>query len=205
MVVGAEEDVRRLDVAVDQPGGVGRVERGGDLVEHGEHAWRVDGLAAEQPPQVGAVDQGHVQVELPVDLAERVHRHHVRVPQPGGDPRLPSEPGHELGVHPGAGEPFQGHHAPVDGVVRPVHGAHAALADQLSDAVRAEVRRAGQIGDRRAGEHVAAPHRPRRLLGIWGLPSGISATRRSLARAWRVEPAGCGKRRTPVFVRTDPR
>jgi hypothetical protein len=33
VVVGAEEDVRRFDVAVDQPGGVRRVERGGDLVE----------------------------------------------------------------------------------------------------------------------------------------------------------------------------
>ena len=138
VVVRVDQDVRRLHVAVHQARGMSGVQRGRDLAEQRHGTFRGEQARAQQPPQVAALDQHHVQVELPVDLPEVVHRHRVRMHEPGREPCLPPEPGPEALVDPGLRQPFQRDRAPVLGVVSPVDGAHPAAAEQLMNAIAAE-------------------------------------------------------------------
>ena len=90
--VAFDQDVVRLDVAVDDAGGVGGVERFGDLAEQGDRPRRRQRpLAVDQPPQVAAGDQPHRHDQLAVDLARVVDRHHRRVVEAGGEPGLAQE------------------------------------------------------------------------------------------------------------------
>ena len=52
-------------------------------------------LAFSTARQVGAVDQAHLQIQLPVDLAIVVDRHHVRFGQPPRRIGLTSASGRE--------------------------------------------------------------------------------------------------------------
>jgi hypothetical protein len=80
VLVGVEQDVRGLDVAVDEAVGVGGVQGGGDLSADRDGACRLElALRSQQRLEVCAVDVAHDEVELPVDLACVVDRHHVRV------------------------------------------------------------------------------------------------------------------------------
>jgi len=64
------EDVVRLDVAVDDAGGVGGVERFSDLAEQGDRPSRLQRpVAVDQLAQVAAGDQAHRHDQLAVDLA----------------------------------------------------------------------------------------------------------------------------------------
>lgn len=61
-VVRGDQDVLRFDVAVHDAGGVGGIERGGDLGDDGDRAWRGQRAEAFQHAvQVGALDQAHLQ------------------------------------------------------------------------------------------------------------------------------------------------
>jgi len=70
----------RLDVAVDDAGGVGRVERVGDLAEQLDRLG--DGkraVAVEPAAQIAALDEAHRDEQLAVLLARVVDGHDRRV------------------------------------------------------------------------------------------------------------------------------
>ena len=91
-VARRHQDVRRLDVTVDQTGLVGGVQRRGHLLHHRDGVGRGDGLLGlglgEHLTQRATLDQPHVQVEPAVDLAEAVDGDDVRVVDPGGGLRF---------------------------------------------------------------------------------------------------------------------
>ena len=90
--VGGEEDVRRLDVAVDDEPGVGV----GQGVGHGGRdpgRLRPGRAVVPQPPaEVGAVEVIGDDVDLPLVHADVVDRHDAGVAQLGEPPRLLQEP-----------------------------------------------------------------------------------------------------------------
>src|SRR5437870_4016348 len=70
-----DEDVRRLHVAVDDPGLVGGLERAGDLREELRGVARNDALLPEQGlERAPALDEVHREVEELRRLPERVRR-----------------------------------------------------------------------------------------------------------------------------------
>ena len=93
MLLLVEEDVRGLDVAVDEPARVRSVERARDLATDGERPLRLErAFLGEQRLQFAAGDVAHSQVELPVDLAGVVDRDNVRVLERSCNLRLRQEP-----------------------------------------------------------------------------------------------------------------
>ena len=85
-VVGGEQHVLRLDVAVHETVAVRRVQRGGDLTDDRHRTRRRErALDPQLVLQAGALDQAHVDVEDPVDVAEVVHRDDVGFLQTRGD------------------------------------------------------------------------------------------------------------------------
>ena len=135
-----DQDVVRLDVAVDDAGGVGGVERFGDLAEQGDGARRRQRpLAVDRPAQVAALDQAHRHDQLAVDLARVEDRHHRRVVEAGGEAGLAQEALAEaLAVGQLAGDHLQ-RHRPFQAEMRgPVDDAHAAPRDQRVDPVAGE-------------------------------------------------------------------
>ena len=98
-VIAVEQDVRRLDVAVDEPHRVGRLERLGDLEQDRDRVVDSRGSVLVQAMlQVGALDQLHREVEQAVVVAGVVDRDDVRVPQCGGRARFADEALAELVV-----------------------------------------------------------------------------------------------------------
>jgi hypothetical protein len=87
-----EQDVRRLDVAVDETAAVRGVERARDLGENRDRTiGRELGLAFEHGLQVTPLDVAHGEVELPIVFARLVDRDHVRVVERGRHTRLLQE------------------------------------------------------------------------------------------------------------------
>jgi len=87
------EDVRRLDVPVDEPRRMRGVESLGDLRNQVQRPRRLEPvLASEQLAQVRAFDVGHGQIESTVLLPEGQRRDDVRMVEARGDPRLPQKP-----------------------------------------------------------------------------------------------------------------
>jgi hypothetical protein len=136
-VVARHEDVRRLDVAVDQPVPVGLVERAGDLADDRDGARRLERrLGLEDLAQVGALDVVHGHVQQPVLLAGVEDLDGVRVVDGGGEPALALEARPELVV--------LGHRrldqlerdaAPERQVRGAIHHGHAAAARHRVDAM----------------------------------------------------------------------
>ncbi len=81
MPVLVEQHVRRLHVAMHETTGVSGVERARDLLHDPNGPGRLERPAAQHDLQVAADDEAHHDVELPVDLARVVDRHHVRMLQ----------------------------------------------------------------------------------------------------------------------------
>ncbi len=76
----------RLDVAVDDAGVVGGVERFGDLAEQVDCALGLQRpLMVDQFAQVAALDQAHRDDQLTIVLAGVVDRHHGGVLESGGE------------------------------------------------------------------------------------------------------------------------
>ena len=117
------------------------VERRSDLA-HDRHRprRRHRPKALEHLAQVGAVDHPHVDVEQPVDLAVVVDRHHVRFLQSARGMRLALQPlaKHRV-VRRRLGQQLQSDDAVLDGVLGLVDLAHAALAEQPPQAIRADL------------------------------------------------------------------
>jgi hypothetical protein len=145
---GGEQDVGGLDVAVNQAGGVGDVERRGDL---GDDRPRARGgqraVVLEERVQVAAGDVAHDDVQRPVLLARRVDRHDVGVVDRRRHPRLAREALAKLGVAGAFGgddlqrdRPLQ---VELDGAV---DDAHAAAGDDALDAAAAKQLAWAQLG-----------------------------------------------------------
>ena len=114
---------------------MGRVERAGDLLERVEDAVRLEPVR-DEPPQVGAADELHREVEPVVRLAGLVHRDDVRMVERGLEHRLAAEPGGELRV----GREVRREHLQRDRALerelrRLVHDAHPAAPEDALDAV----------------------------------------------------------------------
>ena len=87
-----DENVAGLDVAMDQPSGMGDVERRCDLLDDRDRPIRRQRAAGDQhPPQIRSVDEVHGHEQQAVLLAGVVDRDDVRVAQRDGDPRLGTE------------------------------------------------------------------------------------------------------------------
>jgi hypothetical protein len=80
VAVFGQEHVAGLDVAVDEPARVRRVQAGRDRSNDGDCAlWAEWPFLVEQGGEVGALDVAHGDVEQPVGLAGVVYRDHVGV------------------------------------------------------------------------------------------------------------------------------
>ena len=140
-VLTVEDDVLRLDVAVCDPGFVGGVERRGDLLHDSDRSRGCHRpIALQHLAQVVAFDHAHVDEEKPVDLAVVVDRHHVRLLQPARGMGLALE---SLAEHRIARrrlrQQFQRDDAVLDRVLGLVYLTHAALAQQPSQPIRADL------------------------------------------------------------------
>jgi hypothetical protein len=136
-----DEDVRRLDVAVDEPVLVRCVERRGDLACDGDSPRRREcTLAPQQRSQVGAVDVAHREEEHALGFARRVDRDDVRVLQARGQPRFPLQARAKVRVvHETGRQHLERHVAAEAIIVGAVHLAHAAAADQRLDAIAGQL------------------------------------------------------------------
>jgi hypothetical protein len=92
-VVFGDQDVRRLDVPVDQARFVSGIQRRRDLLHHVHRKRRTGRLVTllEDGAEVAALDQPHVQIEPAIDFAEAVDRHHMRLVEPGRGLRFTPE------------------------------------------------------------------------------------------------------------------
>ena len=78
--IPGQQDVARLDVAVDQAGPVGDVERIGHLAHDRSHCLhRKDALLVDPGLEVAALDESHGDVQVALVLAGVVDRDDVRV------------------------------------------------------------------------------------------------------------------------------
>src|SRR5215207_6426850 len=159
-LVLVEQDVLRLDVAVDDTTRVRVLERRGDLacdadrIGHWEHA-----LAVEPLPERLAVEKWHDVEQPSIDLARVEKGNDVRMRESCRDLDLSQE---TLGPH-GVGQPcvqeLDGDRAVMAQVVGEIDDGHPTVADLTLDAVA--------VGDRRDGER-AIGHQLRSVgLQLW--------------------------------------
>jgi hypothetical protein len=130
------EDVARLDVAVDEPECVGRVEGTRDLTDEIDGAVGAQrSLALEDLAQVEPVHEAHDEVEHLVLLAGGERRDDVRLVERGSDPRLAQEPLPEALVLRKRGDQYLERDLVPVGVLREIHGPGRAAADQAHNAI----------------------------------------------------------------------
>ena len=127
---GREQHVVGLDVAVDEPAGVGVRERARHLAEQAHRVGDRQRAALLEPPaQRFALDERHGEVREAGDLAGREERHDVRVLEAGGEEDLLLE---ALGAHARGelgGEELDDDAAAEAAVAGEVDAAHAAAAE----------------------------------------------------------------------------
>ncbi len=136
-MTAVDEDVGRLDVAVDEPGDVRGVEGGGDLAADVEHPVGAEAaLLAQDRGEVRPGDVLHGDVEQAVDLARVVDRDDVGMRERGGDARLAQEALAEVRVVGQIGRDDLQRGAAAQGLVLgQVDDAHAAPTDAVLDPV----------------------------------------------------------------------
>jgi hypothetical protein len=145
--VAVDQDVRGLDVTMDEATGVRLVER---LAYLGHEAHSRLGLkravALEQLAQVGPLDVAHRQVHPAVGLAEIEDSDDVGMAQAGGDRRLAQKaPPEAIVVRQLVGKHLQRDPLAPLLLLGQVDGATGALANELDDAVTREDRADGQL------------------------------------------------------------
>jgi len=141
-----QEQVRRLDVPVDDPLRVG-LRQPGRRLHHQSGGFRPVQCALPEPlPKCLPLVAGHDDVERAVRrLADLVHRADVRVVQPGCGPRLVEEALLGIGVpRQHRWQELERHGALQGGVLGLVHHPHPALAEFLDDPI---------MGDRPTDHH----------------------------------------------------
>ena len=154
---GRQQDVRGLDVAVDEPARVRRVEARGDLRDDARGARGLDpaGLADERL-QVGPVDVAHDEIQPAGLLARPVHGNDVRVVDRGRHPDLAAEAVGEVAVGDALGrDDLQRDPARERELPRAVDDAHAAAARHRLDAAAGEALTGQQV------VHIVKCDRPR--------------------------------------------
>ena len=137
---GGEQDVGGLDVAVQHPASVGRVERGADLADDARGPERLDApLRGDQRAQVGALDETHHDEEHAVLVAGIEDGDDVRVVDRGRDPRLAPKALAEALLPGVLGEDeLEGDRALERELLGPVDDPHVSVADHLLDAAPRE-------------------------------------------------------------------
>ena len=139
-IVVADEDVRGLHVAMDEPAYVGRVERRAHLRGDAERCpERKAPLGCQQRLQVDPVHAGHGDVEEVALLAGVVDRDDARVVERGGELRLAQEPLAEVGLAERGREQLEGGRPAEPDVLGAVDDARRALAERLDDAIAPEL------------------------------------------------------------------
>ena len=143
-VLALQQDVRRFDVAVHDPGAVRGVERLRDLGDdRRRHVRFQPSPDVQQPREVGALDEAHRHVEQPVLLAGVVDRHDVRVLDRRRGAELALEAAAELLVLGELGRDHLQRHLAIErDVARAIDDSHPAAARDVLDHV---------VGERRPG------------------------------------------------------
>ena len=130
------EDVRRLDVAMDDAARVRRVERRGDLrgiLERRGHRQRP---CRDERVEPGAVHQLHRDERRAAVLVDLVDRDDVRVVEGGGGAGFLDEAAVAIGIGRRFGrQHLDRHRSPEPRVVRGIDDAHPAAADLGVDAI----------------------------------------------------------------------
>ena len=134
--VGGQEDVRRLEIAVDHPGRVQRTQGREHGAAQGERLRDRQRPPAEPVRQGLALEQLHRDEELPLVLADLVHLADVRVIDPGRRAGLPAEP--PAGRLVGLGDRLDRDPAPQALVLGREDDPHSALPESVQDAVASE-------------------------------------------------------------------
>ena len=145
-ILPVDQHVRRLDVAMDEPAPVRRVERVGDLPAERDDPRRLEHpLRPQERPEVRPVDVAHRDEQAAVDLTGLVDRDHVRMVERRREPRLAKQPLAEaLVVGELGGEELERDRPVEAGVAGAVDLAHPTPAGQFLDEVPGEPFPAGQ-------------------------------------------------------------
>ena len=165
---GVDQHVARLEVAVDQAGGVGggQPAAGGD--EQRDDVGGRQGVAGQVLAEGGALDELHGQEHPAVDLAGVVDRDHVGVGQLGQRLGLADQPRRRVGGAIGRRQHLDRHPAIELRIVRGVHLAHPAGAHLALDLVATEPLPCGQPRRRRPARGGQARRRRRPQQGRVG-------------------------------------
>ena len=164
VVAVGEEDVRRLEVAVDDARGVRLHERAGDLVTDLRHGHRFEappGLLAQAHLDVLPVEELHHHVEADLGVAPHVEDLHDVLALDGARrARFAFEARGQLGAHHGGGVDDL-HRDPLREIeVLPfVDGSHPAFADQAVEAVLPRDGRTDVLAPRSSDLHARAADR----------------------------------------------
>ena len=131
-----DENVRGLDVAVDDPLRMGRVERIGDLNRQTKQNISVDGLAGDEMLQRHPVEKLHDQEGVAILLPNFMNSADIGMIESGSRLRLPLEARQGWGVFDNLiGQKLQGHISVEGYVFCLVDHTHAATTEFLEDAV----------------------------------------------------------------------
>ena len=161
---GRDLDVRRLQIAVDDPSRVGGGERRRQLPPDGQHPVDWQALAFEPRRQALAFDVLHHDEGAILVLDDVVNRGDVGMGHARGGAGFGTDPflGGLIGGE-RADDAFQRHFAPQPRIVAEKDVAHAAAADRIDDHVRPDlhsrldvVGRVARIRSGRLGEEIAA-------------------------------------------------
>ena len=136
-----DQHVARLDVAVDETSCVRGVERRGNLCDQRDRPRRLEAaVAAEHRAEVAALDEAHGDVDVPVGLAGRVDRDHVRMVEARGQLRLAQDAlARGLVVHEPGREHLQRDGTCQVAVDRAEDLAHATAPDQALERVAGDL------------------------------------------------------------------
>ena len=176
--VGHEENVGRLEIAMDDPPGVAIVDRRADGLEEPRGGERFHWTGGELPEEAAPVDEGHREIMPPPHLADLEDRHDAGVVQLGGRLGLGMEPADVvLGGRVGPKHHLQGHDSAERHLPRLVDDPHSPGGDQREDFVITDL-----------------------LMGCLGVPR--SARARPVARRWGggSRPQGIARQRHRVEV-----
>ena len=144
---GRKQDVRRLDIAMDEPARVGRVEGGGQLVEQRRRPRRRQRtLRGQQAAQVGPLHVAHRDEQRPLRLAGLVDGNDVGVLDRRRQPRLAQKAGPEALVPGELGrQQLERHLASEPLLVGEEDGAHPPAAEQRLDPIAEQLSADGAL------------------------------------------------------------
>ena len=136
MAALSDEDVGRLDIAMNDAFGVRCIEGVGDFDCHREQHFRFQGAARDAMLQGHSVQKLHGDERMALVLADVMNRANVRVIQGGGSLRFALETSQSLRVFGHfVGQKFQGDEAVQAGVFGFIDHSHAAAAELLDDPI----------------------------------------------------------------------